>query len=687
MIMNHVSKVFVSLSVLCLLIAIGPNTEICAQTHTHWLDLYNGPGLGEDFAEAIAVDVEGNVYVTGWSDALMGPPVNEDYCTIKYDPDGNNLWTAFYDGPVSGVDAAHDIAVDVDGNVYVTGRSDSASMDYLTIKYDPMGMLIYIARWDGPGMAGDEAYAIAVDDLGNAYVTGRCWGAGTNWEDMATIKYDPWGVQLWCAMYNSPNSGSDKAYDIALDSDLKVYITGSADGDYCTIKYTTTGTQVWSPPATYNGPGNSGDEARAIALDADGNVYVTGYSFGGMTTYNDYATIMYNFAGVQQWATRYDGFNDNDNANDIVVGSFGNIYVTGWSVNGIEDYATIKYSPTGAQQWVAYYDGPGFGTDVAVAMDIDNCENVYVTGYSDNDPNPTWDNYDYATLKYSKEGNLRWEERYNGPDNSWDKAADIVIDEHKYTYVTGFVGSEQLSDYGTIKYRHDMELFLDYVSGSPVPASGGNLYFDVWAENESSTSLNFDIWTAYEYQGGAQVSLVMRTLTNYLSGWAINRPNMYFPVNGSYAAGDYLMFMRVGTLPTVVWNEDCFPWSKSSSADGSASIPFQADGIPNPFDIVDKGVTPEGKVSLTLEEYSLVSARPNPFNPTTAISYQLPADCHVNLAVYDVSGRLVADLVNGMRDAGVHEVTFDGSNLASGIYFYRIEAGDFTSVRKMVLMK
>jgi len=59
----------------------------------------------------------------------------------------------------------------------------------------------------------------------------------------------------------------------------------------------------------------------------------------------------------------------------------------------------------------------------------------------------------------------------------------------------------------------------------------------------------------------------------------------------------------------------------------------------------------------------------------------------VNLSVYDVSGRLVAELVNSMRDAGVHEVTFDASNLASGIYLYRIEAGDFSAVRKMVLMK
>ena len=59
----------------------------------------------------------------------------------------------------------------------------------------------------------------------------------------------------------------------------------------------------------------------------------------------------------------------------------------------------------------------------------------------------------------------------------------------------------------------------------------------------------------------------------------------------------------------------------------------------------------------------------------------------VNLAVYDVQGRLVSELVNGWRDAGIHEVTFDGSGLASGIYLYRIEAGEYSAVGKMVLVR
>jgi len=70
-----------------------------------------------------------------------------------------------------------------------------------------------------------------------------------------------------------------------------------------------------------------------------------------------------------------------------------------------------------------------------------------------------------------------------------------------------------------------------------------------------------------------------------------------------------------------------------------------------------------------------LSACPNPFNPTTALSYQLSAAGHVSLRVYDTAGRLVAELANGWQDAGTHEATFDASHLAAGIYIYRLTAG------------
>lgn len=91
----------------------------------------------------------------------------------------------------------------------------------------------------------------------------------------------------------------------------------------------------------------------------------------------------------------------------------------------------------------------------------------------------------------------------------------------------------------------------------------------------------------------------------------------------------------------------------------------------------------------TEEDYTIQLHQnyPNPFNPSTNISFYLPQSTDVKVSVFDVTGRLVATLSDGLRNAGAHQITFDASALSSGIYFYRIEAGEFVETRKMMLIK
>ncbi|HQV32312.1 MAG TPA: T9SS type A sorting domain-containing protein, partial [Calditrichia bacterium] len=88
-----------------------------------------------------------------------------------------------------------------------------------------------------------------------------------------------------------------------------------------------------------------------------------------------------------------------------------------------------------------------------------------------------------------------------------------------------------------------------------------------------------------------------------------------------------------------------------------------------------------------VEGYQLEQNYPNPFNPTTAIRFSLAQSQHVELKVYDLNGRSVATLVDGPLAAGEHNLTFDGANFASGVYFYRITAGNFTQTKRMTLVK
>ncbi len=87
------------------------------------------------------------------------------------------------------------------------------------------------------------------------------------------------------------------------------------------------------------------------------------------------------------------------------------------------------------------------------------------------------------------------------------------------------------------------------------------------------------------------------------------------------------------------------------------------------------------------KEFKLEQNYPNPFNPTTTIQYQLPSDAKVTLKVYDILGSEVATLVNEVQEAGYKEIKFSGSRFASGMYIYRLAAGNFSSTKKMMVVK
>ncbi|HEX7401422.1 MAG TPA: SBBP repeat-containing protein [candidate division Zixibacteria bacterium] len=314
---------------------------------TAWVRRYDVPGGGDDYARAIVVDASGNVYVTGYSVGCWG---NTDIVTIKYQPDGATGWEAIFGGTGNGWDGGSAIAVDGTGGVYVTGYAVGfgTDEDYVTIKYSSEG-----GDWrtyDGPADSTDVGLAIAVDGSGNVYVTGRSIGSGTSY-DYATIKYLPDGDTAWVRRYNGTGNDWDEAGAVAADNFGNVYVTGRSTGsgtsyDYATIKYLPDGDTAWV--RRYNGQGNGYDQATAIAVDNSGNVYVTGASTGSGTGL-DFATIKYLANGDTGWVIRYDGSASGDEAAvSIAVDDSGNVYVTGWSQNseGYEDYCTIKYVQT-----------------------------------------------------------------------------------------------------------------------------------------------------------------------------------------------------------------------------------------------------------------------------------------------------------------------------------------------------
>jgi hypothetical protein len=463
------------------------------QPALEWTQRYNGTDSTSDQAIAIAVDAEGNSYVTGTSYSL-GLKTN----TVKYSPAGEQLWVAQFGGEAGA------IAIDNKGGVYVTGYSSGADYDvyYATVRYDAAtGEQAWVQRYNWPEGNFDVPKAIAVDKEDGVYVTG--FSATGDTYDYATVRYEATtGEESWARRYDGSGGGSDIAWAIAVDNNGGVYVTGSSDSastDYLTIRYdAATGNEVWT--SRYDGPSGGSDGGTAIAVDNKGGIYVTGDSEG------HYATLRYDAAsGKQAWVKRFNAYgHGNETPRAIAVDNFGGVYVTGYSYGETaRDYVTVRYkAATGEESWARRYDGPDEGTsgdDVAVALAVDNAGGVYVTGYSGNGTyypceDVSCTTYDFATVRYATAtGEQSWVQRYEGPESATvgdGYAVAITVDQAGGVYVAGS-GYERSSSYNYVTIRYT--------------ASSGEVN---WARRYSGVSNtdDFTIAVAADAQGNSYVA-------------------------------------------------------------------------------------------------------------------------------------------------------------------------------------
>ena len=434
---------------------VSPTPPLLA---VEWVARYDGPANGFDHFRALALDGAGNVYVAGETTISAG---NTDFVTIKYDPSGNMLWQRTYNGPGNGKDMPNAIAVNPAGNVVVAGESRGAGgdQDYATVKYDSAGNQLWAARYGGLAAGFDSVYCVTMDTSGNVSVTGLANGTGGK-SDIATIKYaSATGAEVWRAIYNGAANDYDVGFEVEVDLLGNVYVSGECgdgtEADYVTLKYNSSGTMLWE--AKYAGPGEGRDVANELAVDAAGNVYVSGNS-GGSGTGNDYATIKYDSSGNELWVVqRYTGAGTgSDSVQELILGPDGSAYVTGWSqrTGVLRDIMTIRYSSSGTELWRAKYNGLGDGDNVAFELALDPSGDLYVTGGSSEGTGSE----EFVTIKYSNSGKETWIRRYHGSGTGDDFAHEVALDAAGNVYVGGVsYGDGTGADLATIKYRPELE--------------------------------------------------------------------------------------------------------------------------------------------------------------------------------------------------------------------------------------
>ena len=376
----------------------------------------------DDQAFGIVIDLAGNVFVTGASDATWGSPLTAhhggyDIFVAKLDSSGNLVWNTFFGD--SGNEIASGIAADNVGNLYLAGvtyetwaspvRGFSGVKDAFAAKVDSNGNLIWNTFLGSP--ADDSGNAVAVDWSGHVYVSGyssATWGspvsAHNGGYDAFVARLDSDGALAWNTFLGS--SGSDQANAIAVDDLENVYVAGFS-------------TATWgSPVRPYDGTEDSGFAAKlertgilswntflgggaatasGIAVDGAGNVYVTGFC-----RFGSWGSPVHPFSGTQDgyaakldangtitWNTFFGMADEQTVSSAVVVNPNGQVYLAGMSTGtwgspvrpfpgGISAFAA-ELAPDGTLTWNTFL-GPG-SDGHALVLDLGGNVHVAGTGY------------------------------------------------------------------------------------------------------------------------------------------------------------------------------------------------------------------------------------------------------------------------------------------------------------------
>ncbi|TKJ37254.1 hypothetical protein CEE37_14165 [candidate division LCP-89 bacterium B3_LCP] len=210
-----------------------------------------------------------------------------------------------------------------------------------------------------------------------------------------------------------------------------------------------------------------------------------------------------------------------------------------------------------------------------------------------------------------------------------------------------------------------------------IPSEGGHFSYNIQVTNIAILPLNAHTWCDVTLPNGSTSRPTLGPVNIEVgSEVTISRERMQIVPTGT-PAGIYT-YNAYSTAETDT-SHDSFTFVKLGSNDSESLTGWSNSG--------ESFVEIATMETTTPTSYSLGQNYPNPFNPQTTIRFGLPVASQVNLTIYNLAGRKVATVIDGFRMAGYHEVIFNASQLSSSLYFYRIHAGNFTDVKKMILVK
>ncbi|NQS96982.1 MAG: T9SS type A sorting domain-containing protein [candidate division Zixibacteria bacterium] len=595
-----------------------------AQPDTLWTKTFGG--LEHDYGYSVQQTSEGGYIIAGYTSSYGAG--GDNVYLIKTEAEGYEQWSQTFGG--NSYDYSESVQQTSDGGYIVAGYTYSYGAGYYDvylIKTDARGNQQWYQTYGGSDW--DYGYSVQQTGDGGYIIAGWTSSYGAGYGDVYLIKTDAGGNQQWYQTFGG--NGWDYSYSVQQTSDGgyiiagTTYTYGAGEGDVYLIKTDTEGFQQWS--RTFGG--GFDDWGYSVQQTSEGGYIIAGWTISfGVGNYDVYL-IKTNAEGFEQWSQTYGGI-DWDHSFNVQQTSDGGYIIAGTTYTygaGEGDVYLIKTNAEGFEQWSQTFGGGYYDSGYSVQQTDDG--GYIITGYT---------------------------ESYGAG------SADVWL------------------------LRLEAEVNIDInVTLTPqnppiqIPAGGGSFFYDIVMENASENTVSFHGWTEVILPDSSiHRPIILREDLSLLPGEIITFEDILQFVPAGAPSGDYLYRVEIGYYPNIIIDEDSFYFEKLPGYDTPThNLGWMLYGWDE--EKPPAITTPSG---LTLH-----NAYPNPFNPSTVISFELGAASFVELIVYDIQGREVARLAEGYYSPGEYDFVFDGSSLSSGIYFARFQAGNFHQVQKMLLVK
>jgi uncharacterized delta-60 repeat protein len=533
---------------------------------------------------------------------------------------------------------------------------------------------------------------------------------------------------------------------ILIGQDFKIIALGSSYSDHFKlVRYNQNGSLDNSFRVDYldNPSGQSEAAASSEASGVDGKIVTAGYSFNGLKNSYDFALARYDTNGYLDITFDTTGIvttaigTSNDFANSVLIQKNGKIVAGGYSsdINKYYDFALVRYNTDGSLDNT-------FGTNGVVTTSLGSTSNdeirsiaiqedgkILAAGSSD------YGGYDdFALARYNSDGSLDHTFGTNGivtttvGPSSTDEAYSVIVQKDGKIIVAGNSNYGFYFDFTLSRYNTDgspdnsfgsngivttrIGTSDDFIKSTTIQSDGkivvagsannGNDYDFTLVRYNQDGSLDST------FGNGGMVTTPIGTLDDGANSISIQSDGKIVAAGYTDNGNNYdfacVRYNENGTIDSTFGLNGIATNSSGISNDVVNSLAIQNDG-----NIIAAGYSSSGlnysvfsllryngkaQNVVSIQEktrppsvFTLEQNYPNPFNPTTTIKFEIPKSSFVNLKVYDILGREVANLVNEEKEAGNYDITFNAGNLSSGVYVYQLKAGNFVTTKKLMLIK